>query len=177
MGNTHLGPGALRSMMKRLCVVLAVLAGCGGPRGGSQNLQSPPASGSGSERPALVPEVQPEVEAQAEVEPPEVDEVQAQPAPPRASPLPPVPTLAPYVVEDGAVLTVDRWDERTFVVLEEIDAIERAHPDDEDWDFDERRVEPSSRVVPSTFRLAGPAGLCEGAHGRAVVITTHSVPY
>ena len=138
------------------------------------------ACGGGATEPG--PPSHPELAAQPEPARVEAPGSEASPAEPSAQaavtpPLPPLLELSPLVAGPDDVFIVDRFDGRSFVVLGLFDEVEREHRGERDWNWDERLVEPSVRVVPGAFRLAGPDGSCDATNGRAVVITTHSVPY
>ncbi len=81
--------------------------------------------------------------------------------------------------EVSPILLVDRLGDRVFVVMEELGSEdtpvleETAETGADGGDG----VEPSTRSVPTRFRLAGPDGACVGENGRAVELETLSVDW
>lgn len=94
------------------------------------------------------------------------------------APVPPA-TSAPPAPEAPPILLVDRIGDRVFVVIEELSSEdtpvleETAEAAGDGGDG----VEPSTRSVPTRFRLTGPEGECVGENGRAVELETSTVEW
>lgn len=151
--------------MGRLCWMVCVI-GCAGaaPAAAPDHTCEEVAASEPAEPSSAEPTPQP-----SQQEPPPEEAT-----PEHVAPLPPVAPLAPFP-DDGRLLAVDQVGERTFVVLEHIDADERPHPEGQSWE--EITITPFEREVPERFRLAGEDGSCDGVRVRHVILRSWSVPY